>query len=398
MKFKSALLMFALCLSACTGGKYAGIPEKYHDLLDQTMSRSGENAKELEKALKEVPVEQKEGMAFLLAYMPERDAKSLPADFLLENVAYAYKARTAYPWAQAVPEEVFFNDVLPYVSLNEKREYWRKDFYNRFAKYVAGCKTMDEAILAVNKNIRDEVDVDYNTKREKPDQAPFESIRQHMASCSGLSILLTDAFRAVGIPSRVAGTPSWHDNRGNHNWNEVWVDGGWHFTEYYPSDRLDKSWFLVDAGKAIKDDVEKAVYAASFKPADSYFPLVWNMDIRYVHAENVTDRYTSLYRAQLSAVPADGKHVALRIMVFKDKEHNSDSGDRVETNLDVFKGDKQLFGGRSTGPTQDMNDVLTFMVEKNQTYTVMFLNGKGVLESQKVKVGDETETLKLYMK
>ena len=78
--------MLALCLSACTEGKYAGVPEKYHDLLDQTLTLSGENAKELEKALKEVPTEQKEGMAFLLAYMPERDAKELTADFLLENV------------------------------------------------------------------------------------------------------------------------------------------------------------------------------------------------------------------------------------------------------------------------------------------------------------------------
>lgn len=219
-----------------------------------------------------------------------------------------------------------------------------------------------------------------------------------MASCSGLSILLTDAFRAVGIPSRVAGTPAWYDDRGNHNWSEVWVDGNWHFTEYYPSDDLDKSWFLADAGKAIKEDVQKAVYAASFKPTGYYFPLVWDQNIRYVHAENVTDRYTSLYRAQLSAAPADEHHVDLRVMVFKDKDHADNSGDRVATNLDVFKGEEKLFGGRSTGATQDMNDVLTFKVEKNQSYTVKFMNGKGELESQSVEVGDQTTTLKLYMK
>ena len=397
MKIKSLIVLFTLGLTACTGGKYAGVPEKYHELLDQTLVVAGDNAKELEKALEEIPVDQKEGMAFLISYMPERDAKSLTADFLLEHVRYAYKARAEFPWAKEVPQDIFLNDVVADVNLNETRESWRKDFYERFKKYVAPCKTMREAIDSVNKNIRDEVKVDYNTKREKPDQAPYESMRQHMASCSGLSILLTDAFRSVGIPSRVAGTPAWHDNRGNHNWNEVWVNGGWHFTEYYPSKSLDHSWFLADAGKAVKEDVEKAVYAASFKPADAYFPLVWDMDIRYVHAENVTDRYTSLYRAQLSAAPIDEKHVALRVMVFKDKEHAEDSGDRVATNLDVFKGDKKLFGGRSTGATQDMNDVLTFKVVKNQSYTVKFMNGKGMIVSQQVKVGDETETLKLYM-
>lgn len=397
MNIKSVLVLLAFGLSACSSGRYAGVPKEYHALIDRTIATAGDNAKELKKALKEVPRNEREGMAFLISYMPERDAKSLSADFLLENVQYAYKARAEFPWAKEVPDSVFLNDVVAYANLNENRESWRKDFYERFKKYVAPCKTMREAIDSVNKNVRDELLVDYNTKREKPDQAPYESMRQHMASCSGLSILLTDAFRAVGIPSRVAGTPAWHDDRGNHNWNEVWIDGQWRFTEYYPSDDLDQSWFLTDAGKAIKEDVRKAIYAASFKPTGSYFPLVWDEDIRYVHAENVTDRYTSLYRAQLSAMPADGSHVALRVMVFKDKDHAEASGDRVATNLDVFKGDKQLYGGRSTGATQDMNDVLTFNVEKNQQYVVKFVNGKGEMQTQTVDVGDDTTTLKLYM-
>ena len=397
MNIKSVLVLLAFGLSACSSGRYVGVPKEYHALIDRTIATAGDNAKELKKALKEVPRNEREGMAFLISYMPERDAKSLSADFLLENVEYAYKARAEFPWAKEVPDSVFLNDVVAYANLNENRESWRKDFYERFKKYVAPCKTMREAIDSVNKNVRDELLVDYNTKREKPDQAPYESMRQHMASCSGLSILLTDAFRAVGIPSRVAGTPAWHDDRGNHNWNEVWIDGQWRFTEYYPSDDLDQSWFLTDAGKAIKEDVRKAIYAASFKPTGSYFPLVWDEDIRYVHAENVTDRYTSLYRAQLSAMPADGSHVALRVMVFKDKDHAEASGDRVATNLDVFKGEKQLYGGRSTGATQDMNDVLTFNVEKNQQYVVKFVNGKGEMQTQTVDVGDDTTTLKLYM-
>lgn len=397
MNIKSVLVFLAFGLSACSSGRYAGVPKEYHALIDRTIATAGDNAKELKKALKEVPRNEREGMAFLISYMPERDAKSLSADFLLENVQYAYKARAEFPWAKEVPDSVFLNDVVAYANLNENRESWRKDFYERFKKYVAPCKTMREAIDSVNKNVRDELLVDYNTKREKPDQAPYESMRQHMASCSGLSILLTDAFRAVGIPSRVAGTPAWHDDRGNHNWNEVWIDGQWRFTEYYPSDDLDQSWFLTDAGKAIKEDVRKAIYAASFKPTGCYFPLVWDENIRYVHAENVTDRYTSLYRTQLSAMPADGSHVALRVMVFKDKDHAEASGDRVATNLDVFKGEKQLYGGRSTGATQDMNDVLTFNVEKNQQYIIKYMNGKGEMQTQTVDVGDDTTTLKLYM-
>lgn len=393
---KYILLFVALCCFACTGGKYAGVPEKYHVLLDKAFEKAGNNAVELEKALKDAPENQKEGMAFLIAYMPERDLQSLKADFLLENAAYAYQAREQFPWAKAIPDSIFLNEVLPYVSLNEKRESWRKEFYERFSKYVAKCTNIFEAIDSVNRNIRDEVVVDYNTKREKPDQAPFESMRQHMASCTGLSILLTDAFRAVGIPSRVAGTPNWHDERGNHNWTEVWADGKWYFTEYYFPGQLDNAWFFADAGQAVKNNPDKAIYASSFKPTGISFPLVWDENIRYVYAENVTDRYTDLYQKHYSAIAKDGDHVALRVMAFKDKKHDKQSEDRVATNLDVFHGKLQMGGGRTAGPTQDMNDVLTFMLKKNQTYTVNYVSAIG-MKSVEVKLKEKTKELKLYM-
>lgn len=395
---KCVLLFLCVCVLACAGHKYAGVPEEYHVLLDQALVKAGGNRTELEKALQNAPKGQKEGIAFLIAYMPERDLKELSADFLLENAAYAYKAREQFPWAKLVPDSVFLNDVLPYVSLNEKRENWRKDFYERFSKYVVNCQTIFEAIDSVNRNIRDEVMVDYNTNREKPDQAPYESMRQHMASCTGLSILLTDAFRAVGIPSRVAGTPSWHDERGNHNWTEVWADGKWYFTEYYFPGQLDNAWFFADAGQAVKNDINKAIYSSSFKPTGVYFPLVWDKNIRYVSAVNTTNNYTELYKSHLSEISVDGNHVPLRVMVFKDKKHAKQSDDRVATNMDVFKGKLQMGGGRSAGPTQDMNDVLTFMLEKNQTYTVNYVDGANQLKSVEVKIGDQPQELKLYMK
>ncbi|HAA50171.1 MAG TPA: transglutaminase, partial [Planctomycetaceae bacterium] len=52
--------------------------------------------------------------------MPERDLKSLTATFLLDQTRYAYKAWRAAAWTEQVPEAVFFNDVLPYASINER--------------------------------------------------------------------------------------------------------------------------------------------------------------------------------------------------------------------------------------------------------------------------------------
>lgn len=389
------LLLFMVCFFSCTT-RYEGVHEKYYPLLDQAFSKAGDNATELKTALASCDPVMKEGMAFLISYMPDRDLQSLSAAFLLENVTYAYKARTEFPWASAVPDSIFMNDVLPYVSLNESREGWRKDFYNRFSKYVAGCQTISDAIDSVNRNIRDEVMVDYNTKREKPDQSPSESIRQGMASCSGLSILLTDAFRAVGIPSRVAGTPNWHDERGNHNWCEVWAGGEWYFTEYYPN-RLNMAWFLADAGKADKNNPQHAIYASSFKPGDTYFPLVWDENIKYVAAENVTDRYVDIYQRYLAAITTDGNHVNVKLMMFKTDQCTLNSDDRVEANVDVFCGPEQMGGGRTAGPTKDMNDVLEFVLEKNKTYTFKYENTSGKPQAVDLKVKDESVEVKLYM-
>jgi len=394
---RTILIVFTVLLTLSACNKYSGVPDQYHTLLDEAIIKAGSNANEITKALDSAPAHQKEAVAFLIAYMPERDLKELSADFILENTDYAFMAKQKYTWAQELPDSIFFNDVLPYASLNERRDNWRKDFFERFSKYVDNCTTVEAAIDSLNKNIRDELLVDYNTKREKPDQSPYESIEQSMASCSGLSILLTDAFRAVGIPSRIGGTPNWHDKRGNHNWNEVWIDGKWYFTEYYPSG-LNKSWFLADAGRAIPDNPEHAIYASSWKPVDQYFPLVWDFDIKYVHAENVSDRYIRLYKEAEAAKKIAETHVLVKIMMFKDNVCTFQGDDRVATNVDVFNGTDQVGGGKTAGPTQDMNDALEFQLEKDKEYTFNYTNEAGQLTSIKLKVDDQPQTLKLYYK
>src|SRR5262249_5622687 len=149
-----------------------------------------------------------------------------------------------------------------------------------------------EAAQKLNSTIFNQLKVRYSTKRKKANQSPNESIDTGLASCTGLSVLLSDACRSVCVPARVAGTPNWSDNRGNHTWVEIW-DNGWHFTGASEQDPngMDRGWFVGDAARAKKDDPEHAVYASSFRRTGTHFPLVWNRKARDVPAENVTDRY-----------------------------------------------------------------------------------------------------------
>jgi predicted esterase len=263
--------------------------------ITNALEQAGDNRGELENLLKSVPADQRESAEFLVVNMPLRDLKSLKADFLLAEIQLAHKTLAEVPWGTQIPKEIFLNNILPYASINERRDPWRKDFRERFAALVEGATTPSQAAAMLNQKLFALVNVKYSTKRAKADQSPYESIQSGLASCTGLSVLLIDACRSQGIPARFVGTPLWSDNSGNHSWIEVW-DNGWHFTgAAEPSgDQLNQAWFIGRASTAKRDDPKHAIYAVSFQRTPLRFPLVWDRSIDYIRAVNVTDRYTQL--------------------------------------------------------------------------------------------------------
>ncbi len=237
----------------------------------------------------------KEGAAaarFLIEHMPQADRKRLDADFLEENLDLALRARSSFPWAAQVPKDLFFNDVLPYAVIDESRDPWRASYFEMASNIVAEAHTATEAVQRLNRDFFNVVNVHYSTKRNRPNQSPFESAAQGMASCTGLSIILVDACRAVGIPARIVGTPLWTNQRGNHTWVEFW-DGDWHFVgaDEYDANGVDRGWFTDDAARAIEDEPLHAIYATSWEKTGLNFPMVWAPDDQSVPGINVTDRY-----------------------------------------------------------------------------------------------------------
>lgn len=227
--------------------------------------------------------------AFLLEHMPEVDREALDSAFLIHHLDGAFAARAEFPWARNVPEEIFLNDVLPYAVFDETRETWRGDFLAKGRGLVKDARTATDAAQALNRGFFDLIQVHYDTGRKAPNQSPSESIASGKATCTGLTILLVNACRAVGVPARAAGTPLWANGRGNHTWAEIW-DGRWHFTgaDEYDAAGLDRAWFVADAAKA---DDRHPIFATSWKRGDIHFPMVWARRDRSVAAVDVTDRY-----------------------------------------------------------------------------------------------------------
>jgi hypothetical protein len=330
------------------------------DDVEQALAKAKGNRSELEKALAGVPRAQRPGLAFLVANMPDGDLTALKADFLLTNTRLAYQARAELPWGKDIPEDIFLNDVLPYANVDERRDAWRQEFYDLCVPLVQGCKTPSEAAMKLNAELFGKLKLGYSTQRKAPNQSPKESIERGKASCTGLSIVLSDACRAVCVPARIAGTPLWANKRGNHTWVEVW-DKGWHFTGACEQDPkgLDRGWFIGDAAQAKKDSFEHAIYAASFRRTNTHFPLVWAIKNKDVPAENVTDRY---------ARPAPKKADTVRVLV---RVVNSDKA-RVAAAVTVTAKDdpKAKSEGRSRDEKADANDLLAFDLQPNRVYFI----------------------------
>ncbi|HMA62298.1 MAG TPA: transglutaminase-like domain-containing protein, partial [bacterium] len=290
--------------------------------------------------------------AFLIANMPERDLKNLTADFLQENLIWSYKALKKSNWSDKIPEDIFLNYVLPYANINERRDNWRQDFHKRFYPLVQEIEKPGEAAVELNKKIWDMLGVHYTTDRPKPDQSPYESIKAQGATCTGLSILLIDACRSVGIPARFVGIPEWVYVRGNHSWVEIW-DNGWHFLGAGEPGPLNKSWFTDRAQHAQAHDSSHSIYAVSFQKTDLSFPFVWDSDIKYVSAHNITDKYAK--------APSQSDEIRLSIRIF--------SGDkRISLPVKLYYKNKLLEKGTSPGLSQDLNDRLDFVALPERKY------------------------------
>jgi hypothetical protein len=333
-------------------------------VVESRLTQAGTNRAELVKALNQVAVARREGLAFLVENMSAADLQSLSAEFLLGNLNLAYDGWEQARWHTNVTKELFFNDVLPYACLNEEREAWRAKLREACLPMVAACRTPGEAAHLLNQKVFPHFKVRYDTSRRRPDQSPSESIESGIATCTGLSILLVDACRSVGIPARVAGTPMWSNMRGNHTWVEVW-DDGWHFAGAAEPDAagLDHGWFVEDASKALPDVPQHAIYATSFRRTDTYFPLVWSPGDKSVSAANVTDRY--LVKRAVPTAPEESTRLAVKVI-------NAD-GKRVAADVIVtdLANPVNKCSAPSRSETADLNDFASFKLTPGGKYRVI---------------------------
>jgi len=359
------------------------IPQASKDDIAGAFTRTDDNHPEITQAISECPQEHLEALSFLLANMPERDLQSLSANFLLNNIKLSFQVMDSIAWGKKIPEDLFLNFILPYVSLHERRDDWREDFYTRFLPLVRDINSPGEATVKLNNEIWDIINVHYSTKRKKADQSPYESMESGLASCTGLSILLIDVCRSVGIPARFVGVPLWADHSGNHSWVEIW-DDGWHFIGAGEPGPLDKSWFSERAALANDSEWKYSIYASSYKKTGVIFPPLFDKNATYVNADIVTDSYSK-------SIGKDD-NISLAIKLFRHKD-----GPRIKGKVTVLKGENIVGEGFTRDEKHDINDFFSVKIEPNETYLIKIEAGGRSVEGTYKTIENKYQFYEMYL-
>ena len=145
---------------------------------------------------------------FLVDNMPASDRAALGCDFLMEDLSLAFAAREQISVGQnRAGADVFQRRAALRLAGRTARSVAR-GFLPLASDIVRDCTNATEAAQALNRELFNQVNVHYNLARKRNNQSPKESIEQGKATCTGLSIILVDACRAVGVPARIAGVPA----------------------------------------------------------------------------------------------------------------------------------------------------------------------------------------------
>ena len=275
------------------------------------------------------------------------------------NLMLAKEAREQAPWT--IPDEIFENYIVPATSVGEAEDNWRPLFREKFLPVVRDCKTSTAAAETLNRKMWDMLGVHYSPQRDKPDQSPFHSMRIGKASCTGLSILLINACRAVGVPARFVGC-RWKNKPGNHSWVEIWEGGEWFHLGAGDCERVNDAWFNADAAQADPDDPRFAIYAACAYPTGMTFPVAWRESGKSdIPALNVTSRYLKLAQP----VPEGCSRVSFNL--------RSREGVRIAREIVLVDGESGLEVARGVTHDNrfDLNDHLNFIFPQESRLRVV---------------------------
>jgi O-antigen ligase len=255
------------------------VPDEYRLDVLEALRLAGPRAPGFIDAIRRAAPEERPGLAFLLANMPDRDLVSMDIGILTENVRLAYKARRTVPLASEVPEDVFLNFVLPYAVANERRDGWRPEFFRQFRD--AAVSSVEDFAEVANRDVFISRRLGYLERdNRKFLLSPRQTWERGYVSCGEAAILVIDACRSVGIPARLAIMPKWPRRRVGHFWLEVYDSGRWRELTAFDPAPLGRTWVRELMPKIVPLGPENRFYAVSFRKTPIH--IMFGGDVSFI--------------------------------------------------------------------------------------------------------------------
>ncbi|MEW6412443.1 MAG: transglutaminase-like domain-containing protein [Candidatus Zixiibacteriota bacterium] len=157
------------------------------------------------------------------------DLQTITADFLMNQIDYAFRAWTEKPWAQNLTFEQFCDYVLPYRGSNEPLEPWREYFWSRYEGIVDSMSDptdIVEAARIINDDVRSWFGFDPRYYYHPTDQGLSEMLGSELGRCEDMTNVTIYAFRANGLAVTSDYTPYWANSGNNHAWNAILLADG----------------------------------------------------------------------------------------------------------------------------------------------------------------------------
>ena len=157
------------------------------------------------------------------------DLNVITADFLIEQIDYAFKAWREKPWAAGLSFDNFCEYVLPYRGSNEPLENWRRQFYDEYAKIENQLKDPADPVAAaalINDDVRSWFGFDPRYYYHPTDQGLAEMTANGLGRCEDMTNVTIYAMRAVGLAVTSDYTPYWANAGNNHAWNAIILPDG----------------------------------------------------------------------------------------------------------------------------------------------------------------------------
>ncbi|UCC79883.1 MAG: transglutaminase domain-containing protein [Candidatus Zixiibacteriota bacterium] len=152
------------------------------------------------------------------------DLEHIKADFLINQIEYAFKAWRGLPWAKTVTFENFKKYILPYRGSNEPLEPWREYFFEKYSgidTIMADPYDLIEAARIINSDVRSYFGFNERYYLHPTDQGLSEMLESGLGRCEDMTNLAIYAMRANGLAVTSDYTPYWANTGNNHAWNAI---------------------------------------------------------------------------------------------------------------------------------------------------------------------------------